>query len=104
MRNRRLVVATAALALAGAALAPASAVSSGHSGLHPAAHPAAHRAATQAAAIAPRVYLWPAGSAARHAVAPGGASKGPQQLTYSGGREGHGVLTQPVVYLVFWGS
>jgi serine protease len=32
------------------------------------------------------------------------AQKGPEQLAYSGGHEGHGVDTQPAVYLVFWGS
>lgn len=87
MGTRQRVLAAVTLVLAGALSVPASAVS---------AHGPAIRTATVTAA-APRVYLWPAGKTPR-------ATKGPQQLAYASGHSGHGVDTQPAVYLVFWGS
>ncbi|MDQ1700513.1 MAG: hypothetical protein QOG34_2376 [Frankiaceae bacterium] len=86
MQARRRVFAAMMLALAGALCVPASAVSSSRTVNGP-----------TITAIAPRVYLWPAGMAPR-------AQKGPEQLAYAGGHEGHGVDSQPAVYLVFWGS
>jgi serine protease len=94
MRAQRRLFAAMTLALAGARSVPARAVS---------AHGPAHVSVT---AVAPRVYLWPAGTPAAAARQPNTprATKGPQQLAYGGGQAGHGVLTQPAVYLVFWGS
>ena len=86
MQTRRRFFAAVTLALAGALAVPASAVSTSPPTI---------------TAVAPRVYAWPAGSPS--AVTPR-AQSGPQQLAYAGGHSGHGVDTQPAVYLVFWGS
>jgi len=82
---RRRVLAAVTLALAGAFFVPASAVPT----------------TPVITAVAPRVYLWPAGSP--YGMTPR-AQSGPQQLAYAGGHKGHGIDTQPAVYLVFWGS
>jgi hypothetical protein len=91
MVARRRVLAAVTLALA---CVPASAVS------------AAHRSASapRVTAVAPRVYLWPAGAVGSATGKTPRATKGPEQLAYGGGQSGHGVITQPAVYLVFWGS
>ena len=90
MKTRRQIFAAVTLVLAGALSVPASAVPTG-------AHTRARVPSPTITAVAPRVYMWPAGATPR-------ATKGPQQLAYGGGQNGHGVATQPAVYLVFWGS
>jgi serine protease len=96
MRTQRRVLAAVAVTLAGALSVPASAVSTaGLTSSHPAA---------TITAVAPRVYLWPSGAPSSPNRNAPRAAKGPQQLAYGGGHDGHGVLTQPAVYLVFWGS
>ena len=94
MQTRRRVFAAVTLALAGALSVPASAASAISSSTGSSSGSAPH-----ITAVGPRAYLWPAGSTA----APR-ANKGPQQLAYAGGFNGHGVDTTPAVYLVFWGS
>jgi hypothetical protein len=89
MKAQRRIIAAVMLALAGALGVPASPVST---------------SSVVVTAVAPRVYLSPAASAAPpHPLAPH-ASAGPQQLAYGGGHNGHGIDTTPAVYVVFWGS
>jgi len=96
MKTRRQLFAAGTLVLAGALSVPASAVPAP---AHMQAHTRAHPQAPAITAVAPRVYLWPTSTGATPR-----ATKGPQQLAYGAGHNGHGVDTQPAVYLVFWGS
>jgi hypothetical protein len=105
MQVRQRFFAAVTLALAGALSVPASAVSSLPSAGSPSAgSPSA--VSPVVTAVAPRVYLWPAATTygGSPSAATPRAQKGPEQLAYGGGHHGHGIDTQPAVYLVFWGS
>jgi serine protease len=81
--------------MAGALTAPAIAAPAVSTGT-------AHAPAAHVGTQGPKTVLWPAGSP--HAKPVGRVDSGAQQLHYEGGSAGHGVETQPAVYLVFWGS